>query len=213
MPVCAGPGHTWKREEHFVLLVLSFHLHMASGDGSQQVTRPREQAPLLAKHLHCPVLLLCFVFRDKIWCYSPDCPQPLCSPHASFSHVLGYKCGQHCAQERNILNDIYSFFKKDSPQFVEIPKIGLKWGTCGSRCLLQRLKPEFELRGLHGKEDWLRQLVFRPARGTVDLVHTNTYSLRLTWFYMETVFIKTHLNSFFSSSDFHNIMFRCLILS
>lgn len=57
---------TWKREEHFVLLVLSFHLYMASGDESQQVTRLREQAPLLAKHLHCPVLLLCFVFRDKI---------------------------------------------------------------------------------------------------------------------------------------------------
>lgn len=109
MPVCAGPGHTWKREEHFVLLVLSFHLHMASGDGSQQVTRPREQAPLLAKHLHCPVLLLCFVFRDKIWCYSPDCPQPLCSPHASFSHVLGYKCGQHCAQERNHYFEWYIF--------------------------------------------------------------------------------------------------------
>lgn len=29
-------------------------------------------------------------------------------------------------RETTILNDIYSFFKKGSPQFVEIPKIGLK---------------------------------------------------------------------------------------
>lgn len=95
--------------------------------------RLREQAPLLAERLHCPVFLLCFVFWDKIWCYSPSGPHPLCYSYSSPSCVLALQVWVSTVprRETTIVNDIYSFFKKASPQFVEIPKIGLKRGDLG----------------------------------------------------------------------------------
>lgn len=94
--VCAcmymqAPGPTWKRGEHFVLLVLSFLLYMASGDESQQVTGSE------SKHLYL------LSTSTALFCYFVLCFETRSDAIAlaALIHSVILSVSQHCAQERN----------------------------------------------------------------------------------------------------------------